>query len=194
MTVIVKSIMDCAQEQQFALTSGVEGSPVDDRTSILDHDASLGLTPQMSPVRSFGDENIVDYWNTYIEKRKAPMPILLSSSQEIQTPMSLDIKQSMSEDSSKQQRQEALDKAFELITAKGFKQGMDFLIACDILTPSPQRISSFLRIHQTSIDPLILGEYLGEGGVDGADKDFWNLIRFNFARATSFVGMNVEQA
>jgi len=105
----------------------------------------------------------------------------------------------MSEDSSKQaqlqqQKQESLDVAFELIATKGLKKGMDYLIACHLLTPSPRHISSFLRIHQSSIDPGMLGEYLGEGGIDGTDKDFWNLIRFNFARATSFVGMNIEQA
>jgi hypothetical protein len=102
----------------------------------------------------------------------------------------------MSEDSSNQAhtKQETLDVAFELIATKGLKKGIDYLIAVRLLIPSPKHISAFLRIHVSSINPILLGDYLGEGGVDGADRDFFNLIRFHFTRATSFVGMNIEQA
>ena len=100
----------------------------------------------------------------------------------------------LSQEVEMQHRQETVNVAFDLITTKGVKKGIDFLIASRLLTPSPRHIATFLRIHLSSIHPSLLGEYLGEGGVDGADTDFFNLVRFNFARATSFVGMNIEQA
>ncbi|KAL7550350.1 hypothetical protein ACHAWF_013593 [Thalassiosira exigua] len=200
-TAIAKSMMDCAamcrkEHEALELANSYES----DKSPTFDAD-TFGLSPQISPVPSPGDENIVDYWKTSIEKRRAPLlPSIwpTSSREEIESNYSFNIKESMSEDSSKQAqlqlKQESFDVAFELISTKGLKKGIDYLIACHLLTPSPRHISAFLRIHQSSIDPAVLGEYLGEGGIDGTDKDFWNLIRFNFARATSFVGMNIEQA
>ena len=202
-TVVVKSMMDCAalsrgSFQQLSLSMSKSPS--------LDENTSFEMSPQLSPSPDFGDENILDYWHTSIGRRKAPLqptcqPFSINegnqgSSFESETAVSLRIKQSMSDDSSKyaQHKQEALDVAFELISSKGLKKGLDYLIACHLLTPSPRDVASFLRIHQSSIDPETLGDYLGEGGIDGADKDYWNLIRFNYARAVSFVGMNVEQA
>ena len=170
-------------------------SLTDDNLPVFDQSTTLGLTPQLSPVPSFGDENIVDYWRT-IEKRRAPLQqqlILSTSGQEVETPLSFSIKASASEDSSKYDT-ESFDVAFQLIANEGLKKGVDYLIACNLLSSSPRHIAAFLRVHQASIDPCLLGEYLGEGGIDGADKDFWCLLRFNFARATSFVGMNIEQA
>lgn len=201
-TSIAKSMMECSSiAQTYEKTSFNE-------PDTEDQSAAFALSPQLSPAPNARseDDDIVDYWHTSIERRKAPLqPLLIvpSSSQgipsfESETPQSLSIKNSRSEDSSKyalsQQKKESLDVAFEIISSKGLKKGLDYLIACHLLTPSPRDVSSFLRIHQSSIDPVILGEYLGEGGIDGADKDYWNQIRFNYARAISFVGMNVEQA
>ena len=62
-----------------------------------------------------------------------------------------------------------------------------------MLTASPREISSFLRIHCGDLDPAALGRYLGEGGSDHAEAEFWNQIRFNFIRAISFVGMSVVE-
>lgn len=200
---ITKSIMECASissHKEWTSASQVV-YPNDDNES-FENDTSdgLGLSPQLLTVSSFGDENIVDYWKASIEKRKAPLQsLLLTSSSEIETLSSFRIKHSMSEDSSnqaqmQQHKQETFDVAFELIATKGLKRGIDLLIASRLLTPSPRQISTFLRIHMSSIDSGVLGDYLGEGGVDGADTDFFNLVRFYFARATSFVGMNIEQA
>ena len=192
---------DTQNEKQVAVEDVLDDSAMDES---LERNISLGigLSPQLSPIKaakSYEDENIIDYWKT-IEKRKAPLqPLLMTSSYDLESPLSFSIKQSVSEDSSKKaqlqkNKQDSFDVAFELISTKGLKKGIDYLIASRLLTSSPRHISAFLRIHQSSIDAGILGEYLGEGGVDGADVDFFNLIRFNFARATSFVGMNVEQA
>ena len=89
--------------------------------------------------------------------------------------------------------QEALQVAFEIIETKnnGLKKGLDYLIACNFLLPGPRDAASFLRIHKQRIDPVVLGEYLGEGGHAG-DGEYWKLVRYHYIRATSFVGMNVE--
>jgi hypothetical protein len=187
-TAIAKSMLDCASISSHAgLTA-----------PLTDDDDGLRLTPRLSPVPS-SDENIIDYWKTSIEKRRAPLQSLsMTLSSQIETPLLLPIGHSLSEDSSHQsqmqRRQETFQVAFDMIAKKGVKKGVDFLIASRLLTPSPRHIATFLRVHMSSIDSSLLGEYLGEGGVDGADTDFYNLIRFNFSRATSFVGMSIEQA
>jgi hypothetical protein len=203
-TAIAKSMMNCASissHKGLTAVSGLVDSNDDNLSSEKDTLDGLALSPQLLPAPSFGDENIIDYWRTSIEKRKAPLQsLLLTSSCEIETPPSLRIKNSTSEESLSKQAQvehtqETFDVAFDLIATKNsLKKGIDFLIASRLLIPSPRQISTFLRIHMSSINSGLLGDYLGEGGVDGADTDFFNLVRFNFARATSFVGMNIEQA
>jgi hypothetical protein len=83
--------------------------------------------------------------------------------------------------------------AFDIAREKCVSKAIDYLIACNILTPSPRDIASFLRIHRVDLRPADLGKYLGEGGTDRSETEFWNLIRFSFIRAISFVGMTVEQ-
>ena len=195
-TLIVKSMMDCATLSR----KEVDQLSVEDiipSSNFHKGGSSFSMSPQLSPGPVFfGDDNIVDYWHTSIERRKAPMQPILSgipgiSDHETQSsPGSLQLKPSKSEDSSKfalsQHKQESVDVAFDLISTKGLKKGLDYLIACHLLTPSPRDVASFLRIHQSSIDPDTLGDYLGEGGIDGTDKDYWNLIRFNYARGCIF--------
>lgn len=196
-TSISKSMMRCASTKQNPPSPGK--APLD-----TDQIVSYGMSPQLSPSRNaneLDDSNIIDYWHTSIERRKAPLqPIyyqMSNQSLESDSSKSISIKNSRSEDSSKysisQHKKEALDIAFDLISTKGLKKGLDYLIASHLLTSSPRDVSSFLRIHQSSINADILGEYLGEGGIDGSDKDYWNHIRFNYARAISFVGMTIEQ-
>ena len=196
-TSIAKSMMRCASTKQNPPSSGRGSFDTDQIVSYC-------MSPQLSPSRKasgLDDSNIIDYWHTSIERRKAPLqPIfyqLSNHSLESDSSKSIGIKNSRSEDSSKysisQHKKEALDVAFDIISTKGLKKGLDYLIASHLLTSSPRDVSSFLRIHQSSIDADILGEYLGEGGIDGSDKDYWNHIRFNYARAVSFVGMTIEQ-
>jgi hypothetical protein len=83
--------------------------------------------------------------------------------------------------------------AFDIAKKKSLNKAIDYLIACDILTKSPRDIASFLRIHKDDLKPSDLGRYLGEGGTDGSETEYWNLIRFNYIRAHSFVGMGAEQ-
>jgi hypothetical protein len=83
--------------------------------------------------------------------------------------------------------------AFEIARTKSLKKAVDFLIACDFLTPSPRDVAAFLRLHRTQLDPSSLGVLLAEVGSGGGDIEYWNQIRFNYFRSISFVGMNVEQ-
>lgn len=89
--------------------------------------------------------------------------------------------------------EENLDTAFEILQTKSLKKALDYLIACNMLTPSPRDIASFLRLYQSRIDTAVLGDYLGEGGKDGDEVEHYNLIRFYYTSAISFVGLNVEQ-
>lgn len=83
--------------------------------------------------------------------------------------------------------------AFEIARAKSLKKAVDYLIACDFLTPSPRDVAAFLRLHRMQLDPSSLGVFLAEGGNGGGDAEYWNQIRFNYFRPIAFVGMNVEQ-
>ena len=83
--------------------------------------------------------------------------------------------------------------AFEIARTKNLKKAVDYLIACDFLTPSPRDVSAFLRLHRGQLNPAALGVFLAEGGTGGGEIEYWNQIRFNYFRPISFVGMNVEQ-
>jgi len=198
LTMIAKSMMDCASSSKGESSWVAESASTTIRISSDEGNLFQSMSPPLSSDRVFAEEsNILDYWHTSIERRKAPLQPMLNIPGDDFISSDFQLKPSNREESSKyatsQQKQETLDNAFELISTKGLKKGLDYLIACHLLTPSPRDVASFLRIHQASIDPGILGEYLGEGGIDGTDKDYWNLIRFNYARAISFVGMNIEQ-
>jgi hypothetical protein len=83
--------------------------------------------------------------------------------------------------------------ALDIAKKKSLNKAIDYLIACNVLTTSPRDIASFLRIHKEDLSSDVLGRFLGEGGVDGSETEYWNLIRFNYIRANSFVGMNVDK-
>jgi hypothetical protein len=83
--------------------------------------------------------------------------------------------------------------AFDIAEKKGLKKAIDYLIACNVLTPSPRDIASFLRIHKADLSKTALGRYLGEGGLNRSETEYWNFLRFNYIRAISFAGLNVEQ-
>jgi Sec7 domain len=84
--------------------------------------------------------------------------------------------------------------AFQIAKKKSVKKAVEYLIACNALTPSPRDIASFLRVHKDMLDQGALGHYLGETGIDGHETEYWNLIRFSYVRAISFDGMKVEDA
>jgi hypothetical protein len=89
--------------------------------------------------------------------------------------------------------EELFETAFEIAQSKTLKKAVEYLIACNTITPAPMDIANFLRIHKERFDPIDLGLYLSEGGTGGAETEYWNSIRHTFIRAISFVGMNVEE-
>jgi len=91
------------------------------------------------------------------------------------------------------ERKKNINVAFSISREKGLAKAIEYLIACNVLTASPREISSFLRIHSKDLDPAALGRYLGEGGSDHSETDFWNQLRFSFIRAISFVRMTIEE-
>ena len=87
----------------------------------------------------------------------------------------------------------SLETAFTIIKQKSLKKAVEYLIACNVLTPAPRDIANFLRIHKERINPVALGQYLGENGAGGSESEYWNSIRYLFVRAISFIGMNIEE-
>jgi Sec7-like guanine-nucleotide exchange factor len=77
--------------------------------------------------------------------------------------------------------------------AQGLKKALNYLMACNFLANSPRDVSNFLRMYQTSLDTVLLGDYLGEGGVGTKEEEYWNLVRYHYVRAVSFESMDVEQ-
>jgi hypothetical protein len=89
-------------------------------------------------------------------------------------------------------QQETRNVALEIAKRKSLKKAIDYLIACNSLSPSPRDIANFLRLHKDELDPVILGDYLSETGV-GAETEWWKSVRQLYVRAISFVGMQVEE-
>ncbi|KAG7348441.1 transport protein SEC7 related protein [Nitzschia inconspicua] len=91
------------------------------------------------------------------------------------------------------ERRRTLNVAFSIASDRGLSKALDYLIACNVLSASPRDIASFLRIHRGELNPSALGKYLGEGGASTSETEYWNLIRFCYIRAISFVGISVEE-
>lgn len=148
------------------------------------------------------EEKIVGYWQSAIaaERRKAAASpnrrslanasFLGAGAKNLGGSLHLNAR---IEGSSVPDADEILPVAFEIARTKNLKKAVDYLIACDFLTPSPRDVAAFLRLHRTQLDASALGIFLAEGGNGGDDVEYWNQIRFNYFRPISFVGMNVEQ-
>jgi hypothetical protein len=91
------------------------------------------------------------------------------------------------------ERRKTLSVAFGMARDRGLSRAIDYLMACNVLSASPRDIASFLRIHRGDLCPMALGRYLGERGSDLSETEYWNLVRFSYIRAISFVGMTVEE-
>ena len=163
-------------------------------------------------LRDQGNNGILNYWQTAIAGRRtassarqrtrpAPSQIQQGQSSDPQyvyegqgsVCASVNDRNRRTMDYSKTSGADAsLQIAFEMAQSKSLKKAIEYLIAENFLSPSPRDIAAFLRIHHAKFDPTMLGEYLGEGGLE-ADEEHWNLIRFNYVRAIAFVGLNAEQ-
>ena len=41
------------------------------------------------------------------------------------------------------------------------------------MADTPQEIASFLRVYKNSFDPSAIGDFLGEGGFNKIEEDYW---------------------
>ena len=87
-----------------------------------------------------------------------------------------------------------LEVAVTISKKRGLKKAVDYLVASGVLTPAPRAIALYLRMHKSLFDAAELGRYLGESGIDSAEKEYWDSIRRYFFRAISFVGMTLDEA
>lgn len=77
---------------------------------------------------------------------------------------------------------------------KSLPKAIKFLLANDFMQNTPQEIANFLRVYKSHFDQTALGDFLGEGGVKQAEIEYWNQVRYRYARAVSFVEMEIEPA
>lgn len=106
---------------------------------------------------------------------------------------SINAEPSKREPNTRLSKEKAVETAVEISRKKTLKKAVEYLIACNVIPPSPRDIATFLRIHKKRFDPSALGLYLGESGVGGTESEYWNSIRLYFVRPIPFVGMNVDQ-
>jgi len=157
--------------------------------------------------RQGSHESMVEYWQSSIAERRkataadqrkknagASLMRARTSEGDRKAGAAKERKKRRQNENEKEKAEDTVNTAFDIMKKKSLKKALDYLIACNFLAPSPRDIASFLRLHMAKMDPGVLGDYLGEGGKDGTEVEYWNLIRFNYVRAISFVGMNVEQA
>lgn len=94
-----------------------------------------------------------------------------------------------------QESESLIQKAIDIYTSKNsLKKAIDFLITKGFMPDTPQEITNFLRVYKNSFDPVAIGEFLGEGGVNPIEEDYWSQIRFRYTRAISFAEMHLEPA
>ncbi|CAN0036923.1 unnamed protein product, partial [Sphacelaria rigidula] len=88
--------------------------------------------------------------------------------------------------------EEVVAQALHLYSTKGLKKAVQFLVASNFISDTPRDIANFLRIYKDDLDPLSIGEFLGEPDLD--DGDYWKAIRLQYVRAIAFHGMTLEEA
>jgi Sec7 domain len=143
------------------------------RVASNDSEAKVGESQR----RLAGPGGVLGFWQKEIASQHKPMSFTYS----FETPSGL-------------LSSVTRETAFQIAKKKSVKKAVEYLIACNALTPSPRDIASFLRVHKDMLDQGALGYYLGETGIDGHEVDYWNMIRFSYVRAISFDGMKVEDA
>jgi hypothetical protein len=73
-------------------------------------------------------------------------------------------------------------------------KAVKFLISKNFMSDTPHEIAGFIRIYKDSFDPASIGDFLGEGGRNKQEEEYWNMIRYRFTRAVSFVDMELDDA
>jgi len=95
-----------------------------------------------------------------------------------------------------QESEELLSEAIKIYeeNGKSLLKAVRYLIGKNFMADTPQEIASFLRLYKESLDQSAIGEFLGEGGKNPAEVEYWSQIRFRYTRAVSFVEMDLEPA
>jgi hypothetical protein len=91
------------------------------------------------------------------------------------------------------QNEGLLAQALKIFREKSLKKAVQFLVANNFMSDTPQEVASFLRLYSHFLDPVAIGDFLGEGGT-AADEHYWAQIRFRYTRAISFTEMSLENA
>ena len=94
-----------------------------------------------------------------------------------------------------QESEELLREAIKIYGEKNsLIKAVRYLVSKNFMADTPQEIASFLRVYKNSLDPSAIGEFLGEGGRNNVEAEYWSQIRFRYTRAVSFVEMDLEPA
>lgn len=94
-----------------------------------------------------------------------------------------------------QESEDLIKQAIKIYQDKdSLKKAVEFLLSKGFMPDTPQEIANFLRVYKNSFDPAAIGDFLGEGGKDPIEEDYWSQIRFRYTRAVSFVEMDMESA
>ena len=94
-----------------------------------------------------------------------------------------------------QHAEDILQTAIKIYREKAsLKKAVQFLVKSDFMPDTPQEIASFLRVYKNSFDPSAIGDFLGEGGCNTREEEYWSQIRFRYTRAVSFVELELEPA
>jgi hypothetical protein len=90
---------------------------------------------------------------------------------------------------------ELLQQAIKIYQEKeSVGKAIKFLLSKNFMSDNPHEIAGFVRIYKDSFDPVSIGEFLGEGGRNTKEEEYWNAIRYRFTRAVSFVDLHLYDA
>lgn len=93
-----------------------------------------------------------------------------------------------------QESEHLIAEATKIYREKSLKRAIEYLLSNDFMPNTPQEIANFLRVYKNNFDASAIGDYLGEGGTNPVEEDYWSQIRFRYTRAVSFVEMDIEPA
>jgi hypothetical protein len=167
-----------------------------------EHEEGPETERKKASLSSPDSKNIIGYWKKRaISKRGSVQKIdeAVPTVEAIETTSGANLEsaysgcQTSSSEDGESAKSDHLSVAFEIADEKNLRKAIEYLVACNVLTPSPRDIASFLRIHRANLKASDLGNYIGEGGSNTDETERWSMTRFCFVRAISFVGMSVEQ-
>lgn len=100
---------------------------------------------------------------------------------------------------STQKQFKEIEKTFEKAMAiakekESLKKAVNYLISMDVLHNNPEEIVNLFRLRQDQIDPALLGDYLGEGGCDAQEEEFYKEVREYYMKGTSYAGVPFVEA